>query len=166
MTCNAPKLLETARQIGARLIVMGSGPLAQPLREKANALGVATRVSWHDPVPQATLQKYYAAADLTVLTSLREGMPNVVLESLACGTPVVSMAVGGANEVLTDPVAGRLVHGRSADSFAAACRDVLAAPPTVVDVRRFGERFGWRAFNHGPWCAGRRARATEMRPNS
>lgn len=127
----------------AHLVVLGSGPLSGALRAQAETLGVSARVSWREPVPQAALQAYYAAADLTVLTSTREGMPNVLLESLACGTPVVSMAVGGAAEVVVDPAAGRLVRERSPQAVAAACRDVLAAPASRADVRRIGERFGW-----------------------
>lgn len=137
-------LLDALRQLpDVQLVVIGSGPLAGSLRARVAALGMEGRVRWYEPVPQPALREYYAAADLTVLSSIREGMPNVLLESLACGTPVVSMAVGGAAEVVVDPVAGRLVPERTADSLAAACRDVLASRASSDDVRRIGERFGW-----------------------
>lgn len=127
----------------ARVTVLGSGPSEQRLRERAAARGVAERITWSPPVPQHILQRYYAAADLTVLTSTREGMPNVLLESLACGTPVVATAVGGATEIVTEPVAGRLVRSRSPEAFAAACNEVLSGPRDTQAVRGFGERFGW-----------------------
>lgn len=132
-----------ARLPGASLVILGQGPEESRLRALAASLGITGRVRWLPPVPQDRLARYYAAADLTILTSLREGMPNVLLESLACGTPVVATAVGGAPEVVADPVAGRLVHGRSPEAFAASCREILDSRPSVAAVRRFGERFGW-----------------------
>jgi glycosyltransferase involved in cell wall biosynthesis len=127
-----------------RLVMLGQGPEEGRLRTAAINLGVAPRVRWLMPVPQDQLARYYGAADLTVLASTREGMPNVLLESLACGTPVVATAVGGVPEVVTDPVAGRLVATRSAEALAAACRELLDAPPPAAEVRRFGERYGWQ----------------------
>jgi teichuronic acid biosynthesis glycosyltransferase TuaC len=128
---------------GAELVVIGSGPLRSRLVALASELGVAARVKWLPPLAQQSLARYYGAADLTILTSTREGMPNVLLESLACGTPVVATAVGGAVEIVTEPVAGQLVHSRSPEVFAAACREVLATPPREAAVRAFSERFGW-----------------------
>jgi len=129
----------------AQLVVIGSGPEAEPLRELAESLGVARRIRWLAPMTQAKLACYYAAADVTVLGSIREGMPNVVLESLACGTPVVATAVGGTPEILTDQVAGRLVHERTPQAFASACRSLLEARPDRTAVRAFSQRYGWEA---------------------
>lgn len=128
-----------------RLVVIGSGPESGSLRALAESLGVAPRVRWIAPVTQPQLVRYYAAADVTVLGSVREGMPNVVLESLACGTPVVATAVGGTPEILTDPVAGRLVLERTPQAFASACRGVLEGPRERLAVRAFAERYGWGA---------------------
>jgi glycosyltransferase involved in cell wall biosynthesis len=133
-----------ARLPGATLVVLGRGPEEPRLRSYADALGLSGRVRWLAPVPQEQLARHYAAADLTVLASTREGMPNVLLESLACGTPVVATAVGGAPEVVTDPVAGRLLCTRSAEDLASACRALLDSPPPRDAVRAHGERFGWQ----------------------
>lgn len=129
----------------ARLVVIGSGPEAGPLRALAGTLGVGDRIRWMSPMSQAQLARYYSAVDITVLGSMREGMPNVVLESLACGTPVVATAVGGTPEVLTDDVAGRLVHERTPGAFASACRKVLEVPTDRLAVREFARRYGWQA---------------------
>jgi glycosyltransferase involved in cell wall biosynthesis len=126
-----------------RLVVLGSGRLEASLREQARHLGVDTRVTWLPPVPQADLARYYAAADLSVLASVSEGMPNVVLESLACGTPVVATAVGGSAEVITAPIAGRLIRERSPEILANACREMLEAGHDTDAVRAFSEQFGW-----------------------
>lgn len=128
-----------------RLVVLGAGPMGERLRAMAGELGVARRVTWLSPVPQAALARYYSAADVTVLASTREGMPNVLLESLACGTPVVATHVGGAPEIVTEPIAGGLVRDRLPTSFAAACRVLLDSPPDRLAVRRFGARFGWES---------------------
>lgn len=130
---------------GTQLVVIGTGPEAGPLRALAESLGVGERVRWLDPVGQAQLARLYCAADVTVLGSMREGMPNVVLESLACGTPVVATAVGGTPEVLTDEVAGRLVDERTPGAFASACIKVLDATPDRLAVREFARRYGWQA---------------------
>lgn len=127
----------------ARLIVIGDGPEEQRLQESAHALGLAGRVTWLAPVAQGELGRFYNAADVTVLASTREGMPNVLLESLACGTPVVATAVGGSTEIVASTEAGRLVPSRTAAALAAACQELLDSPPERTATRRYAERFGW-----------------------
>lgn len=126
-----------------RLIVIGEGPLAAQLRASANLLGVASRVRWISNLPQSELAGFYAAADVTILASAAEGMPNVVLESLACGTPVIATAVGGVPEIVSSPDAGALVRERTSEALCEAYRRLLAAPPRREAVRRHAEQFGW-----------------------
>lgn len=132
-----------ARLPAARLIIIGSGPLEHRLRRLSETQGVSDRVSWIAPLPQVELAHYYAAADICLLASSREGMPNVLLECLACGTPVVATAVGGSVEIVASPDAGILVSERSADALASACADLLRAPLDRAATRRHAERFGW-----------------------
>jgi teichuronic acid biosynthesis glycosyltransferase TuaC len=137
-------VLEALQKLGdARLLVIGAGPEEDRLRRIADALDVTSRVSWVAPVPQEALAQYYSAADVTVLASTREGMPNVLLESLACGTPVVATAVGGSTEIVTASEAGALVYVRSGGALAAACRQLIVSPPDRAATRRYAERFGW-----------------------
>ena len=85
---------------------------------------------------------YLAAADVMVLPTASEGLANVWVESLACGTPVVTSDVGGAREVIDSPAFGRLVP-RDPEAIADAIRRVLADPPDPAEVRRGAERFSW-----------------------
>ena len=119
-------LAALAQTVDVHLIVIGSGPDEAALRGLARHLGVESRVRWLSHVEQSELVKYYSAADATVLASSREGMPNVLLESIACGTPVIATDVGGNAEVVQAPEAGRLVKGRSAEGLAAAWEVELA----------------------------------------
>jgi len=77
--------------------------------------------------------------------SRSEGLANVLLEAMACGTPVVATDVGGASEVVAEACAGRLVGQRDAMSLASAIERLLANPPDRVEVRAHAERFGWQA---------------------
>lgn len=79
-----------------KLIIIGAGPEEKALKEQVRGLDV----TFIHHVNQRELAAYYAGARATLLMSSSEGMPNVVLESLACGTPVIATNVGGIPEVL------------------------------------------------------------------
>jgi teichuronic acid biosynthesis glycosyltransferase TuaC len=76
-------------------------------------------------------------------------MPNVVLEALACGTPVVATSVGGVPEIMTDPVAGVLLDSAGPPAIVEGVRRLLAGPTDPVRVREFGRRFGWDHATRG-----------------
>jgi teichuronic acid biosynthesis glycosyltransferase TuaC len=131
-----------ARLPEARLIVAGGGPDRARLEGIAARLGVAGRTRFLGVQPQAALPGLLAAADVMVLPTESEGLANVWVESLACGTPVVTSDVGGAREVIDLPEAGRLVP-REAEAIAEAVRELLADPPDRARVRAAAERFSW-----------------------
>jgi glycosyltransferase involved in cell wall biosynthesis len=70
-------------------------------------------------------------------------MPNVLLESLACGTPVVATRVGGCPDIVREPVAGRLVESSDPEAIVAAVRDLLRSAPASADVAAYAGRFAW-----------------------
>ncbi len=100
-------------------------------------------------MPQERLRTVYSAADALVLASSREGWPNVLLEAMACGTPVVAAAVGGVREIVSEPVAGRVLESPDGAAIAAALTGLLEAPPDRSAVRAHAERFGWDEVARG-----------------
>jgi teichuronic acid biosynthesis glycosyltransferase TuaC len=125
------------------LLLIGSGRSEDELRSLARKIGVADRVRFIGRLPHEALSDFYTAADIFVLASLREGWPNVLLESLACGTPVVSARVGGTPEIIADPVAGALFAERSPAALAAAVRAVAGRGTSRAAVLHYARQFGW-----------------------
>ncbi len=133
----------------ATLVIGGSGPERAHLERLAQRLGVTDRVRFLGQLPHQDLARVYSAADALVLSSDREGWANVLLEAMACGTPVVATDVGGSSEVVTSPEAGMLVHERSSVAIADALRRLFAAPPLREATRRYAERFSWDDTTRG-----------------
>jgi glycosyltransferase involved in cell wall biosynthesis len=131
-----------SRLPGATLLIAGGGRDGPALQARVKALGLEQRVRLLGHVPHLMLPRLMAAADVTILASAREGLANVWVESLACGTPVVTTDVDGAREVIDRPEAGRIV-ARDPGAIAAAVCDLLAEPPPSESVRRAAERFSW-----------------------
>jgi teichuronic acid biosynthesis glycosyltransferase TuaC len=138
-----------ARLPEVTLLVVGAGPNRQRLTEQALQLGITSRVRFLGAVPHERLPEIYNAADLLVLASSREGWANVLLEAMACGTPVAATRIWGTPEVVTEKAAGVLVDERSAGAIVRGVRDLLAAPPDRAQTRAFAEHFSWDATTRG-----------------
>ncbi len=134
---------------GWRLLIAGQGPEHGRLLALAAASGVADRVRLLGPVPHAELPVLYSGADLSVLSSEREGWANVLLESMACGTAVVASPIAGNPEVVAAPEAGVIAAARSAEAIAACVRGWEAAPIDRAATRAYAERFGWEDTSAG-----------------
>lgn len=126
-----------------RLLIAGQGPLRAELERLAEDLGVSDRVRFLGETPHSKLAELYSAADASVLASSREGWANVLLESLACGTPVVASDVNGTSEVVCSREAGRLLPERSAAAIAATVAELRRDMPDRAATRRYAEQFGW-----------------------
>jgi teichuronic acid biosynthesis glycosyltransferase TuaC len=125
------------------LFIAGDGPEEQNLRSLARNLGVGSRVRFLGHVNQQQLRDYLGAADALVLMSSREGIANVIMESLACGTPVLATAIWGTPEIVCVPEAGRLIVERSADCLARTATEFLCAVPDRRLTRAYAEQFTW-----------------------
>jgi glycosyltransferase involved in cell wall biosynthesis len=134
---------------GCTLLVVGEGPERGALGRRAERLGLGHRVRFLGGLPHERLPELYNQADCLVLASSREGWANVLLEAMACGTPVVATAVWGTPEVVAGPAAGRLVAERSGPAIAEAVRSLLADPPARAATRAYARGFGWEPTTRG-----------------
>ncbi len=128
---------------GVSLVIAGDGPREGALRRLAVEHGVASRVRFMGHVDQERLPDLYGAADATVLCSDREGIANVLLESIACGTPLVATPVWGSPDVVSVPEAGLLAARRSDEAICKAIGRLLSALPDRAATRRYAERYDW-----------------------
>ena len=134
---------------GVTLLIAGSGPEERALKSLASRLGVSDRVHWAGVVPQAELRWWYSAADVLTLCSSREGWANVLLEAMACGTPVIATDIWGTSEVVSSEAAGRLMERRDARALADAWHDLMSAMPARAATRQYAEGFSWNATTQG-----------------
>lgn len=125
------------------LVVVGRGPERSALEGLARKVGVANRVRFLEPLPQEQLRDVYSAADALVLASSMEGWPNVLLESMACGTPVIATDIPGAREIVGGPDVGQLLPERTPKSIAQSVEKLLASPRDGTAIRAYAERFSW-----------------------
>lgn len=126
----------------ATLVLAGAGEQEGRYRALAQRLGVETRVVFAGALPHEDLPRWLAAADVMVLPSKSEGLANAWVEALACGTPIVISDAGGAGELLTDPLAGRIVQP-TPQALASAISELLALTPDRERVRAAVADFTW-----------------------
>jgi teichuronic acid biosynthesis glycosyltransferase TuaC len=111
------------------LCLVGDGPLRKELESDCQARGLSDVVQFVGVRLPDELPDWYRAADLTVLPSRSEGLPNVLRESLACGRPFVASDVGSIPELAAGSARSRLVTPGDAPDLADAIRDALHSPP-------------------------------------
>ena len=108
-----------------RCLIIGLGPLGESLQAQVDRLGLRDRVTLLGAKPQTELPDWYRAADVFVLPSHSEGVPNVLREAFACALPCVATRVGGIPEI-SDCGEMRLVTPADPPALAGAIREVLA----------------------------------------
>ncbi len=108
-----------------KLYILGEGEYRSSLEKLICEKGLEKRVVLKGIRPNEELKLWYNAADLSCLVSAREGWPNVITESLACGTPVLATRVGGIPEILNSEELGILVN-ETVESIAAGLKRALA----------------------------------------
>lgn len=144
---------------GYTLLIAGEGPERGALEALAKRLDLIDRVRFLGAVPHGELAGFYGAADALVLASTREGWPNVVLEAMACGTPVVATPVFGVTEMIAAPEAGLVIRDGTAEALAEGVRRLVAAPPDRGATRKIAEQFSWDATTAGQIALFRRVLA-------
>jgi glycosyltransferase involved in cell wall biosynthesis len=126
----------------ATLVVVGGGPERKSLERMIGELGLVDRVRLMGNLRNALLPAFYNAADVTIHCPSIEGFAIVRLESLACGTPLVTTAVGEARRSVSSPAAGRIVPPDPL-AIAAAARELIEEPPDRSATRAASRGFGW-----------------------
>ncbi len=120
-------LRSLAPDLSFRLVLVGDGPERTRLEEDARARGLSERVVFAGH--HADVRPFYALADVLVLPSYSEGSPNVLLEAMAAGLPVVATAVGGVPEIVEHEESALLVAPRDEQALAAAVARILSDAP-------------------------------------
>lgn len=134
-----PAVLKTNPRL--LVYIVGKGDTRQ-LRQLALECGVEDRVIFAGSRPNEELKYWYSAADISCLVSSREGWPNVVLESLACGTPVVATGLWGVPEILVSPELGLMVQ-QDVNSIAAGLDSALRTSWNRDEIVRYARTRTW-----------------------
>jgi glycosyltransferase involved in cell wall biosynthesis len=151
------RTIEAMRQIpGYALLIAGEGPERERLSALIAAFDLGDRVRLLGPRPHTELPALYGAADASVLASSREGWANVLLESMACGTPVVASNIWGNPEVVRDPAGGVIYEPNTPDGIAGGVRRLFAALPSREATRAYAEPFSWDETTTGQLALVRR----------
>jgi glycosyltransferase involved in cell wall biosynthesis len=141
----APDLLQ--RLPGYRLVLIGDGPQEAELREMAARSGFAEQIEFRGFLPQEEVRAAMQRARVFILPSLEEGLGVVLLEALACGTPIVASRVDGIVDVVTDDV-GVLAPPSDPEQLGAGVLQVLAS---TEHWREFSRAARVRAVEHYDW---------------
>jgi teichuronic acid biosynthesis glycosyltransferase TuaC len=138
------------------LVIVGEGPELGRLQALVARLGLGDRVRLLGARPHAALPGLYGAADASVLSSSREGWANVLLESMACGTPVVASPIWGNPEVVRSPPAGVIMRENSVEGVVEGVRSLFATLPSREATRAYAEPFSWDETTAGQLALFRR----------
>ena len=117
-----------------RLVHVGGGPLGEALAQRAQALGISSRIAWRGAMAQEELLAEYRAADLFALASRvaqdgdRDGLPNVLMEAQSQGLPCVATDVSAIHELIDNGRTGVLVEPEAPAALAAALRKLMLDP--------------------------------------
>jgi glycosyltransferase involved in cell wall biosynthesis len=125
------------------LIIIGSGPLKEPLQKKIVILGLTGKIlllgqKMHNEIPL-----WMNACDIFVLPSLGEGFPTVIPEAMACGKPVIGTRVGGIPEALTKNDVGILVNPKDPISLADSILHALERKWNAETILNHSKQFAW-----------------------
>ena len=127
------------------LVLAGKGPMRQSLESLAVSLGVQERTHFLGPQSAPQIAAWMRRASLLVMTSINEGLPNVILEAQACGLPVVSTDVGGIHEVVNEDWKGRLTPSGDMQAWTGAAHEMLEHLPARAALAEIGGARTWPA---------------------
>ena len=121
--------------------VVGQGFYYNEVKKLLEKEGIATKFNFIGPVSHAKISKFMASADILCLPSYREGWPNVCVEALSMGLPVVATDIGGTNEIIANGDLGILVKPGDYNALADAIKDALSKKWDRAKIREYARRF-------------------------
>ena len=127
----------------AHLILLGEGPLRRELTQPAQALSLEAHIQMPGQRSPQQIADYMRAADCLTLASINEGVPNVLLEALASGLPVIAPAVGGIPEIIKHSYLGQTPNSFDAQTLAQAWARQMATPPDPTRIAAYAKPFTW-----------------------
>jgi glycosyltransferase involved in cell wall biosynthesis len=151
---NVGMLLESAAALaalpGPRVVleIVGDGPERTALEKRSEQTGAAAVLRWHGWLDKPAVLACYRRAHVFVNPSLYEGMPNTVLEAMACGVPVVASRIGGNEDLVVDGETGLLFELAAPQLLTAALQRLRSSPQLGLALgtrgrRRVTDEFSW-----------------------
>jgi len=125
-----------------KLYVAGTGAMSKTMTQRSQEAGMKNNIFLLGKVDHAALNRWYNAADLLCLPSYSEGVPNVLLEAMACGTPVVATRVGGIPEIVTADT-GVLVESGNIQELKDKLNAALKHPWNAERIHLYAKKFSW-----------------------
>lgn len=125
------------------LLIVGDGPMKLKLKNLSNSLGINDRVRFVGTILNTEVYKWYNASDVYCLPSLWEGCPNTIIESLACGIPVVASNVGGIPDLIPSSDYGFLVEPKDTIALSYYLDKALEVKWDHEKIVKFGTRSTW-----------------------
>ncbi len=127
--------------------MVGEGPQKGKLEKLAQTLGINDKIQWHGWLEPFHLREMYQSADCLVLPSLYEGMPNVILEAMACGVPILASRVEGNVDLVKDGHTGYVFKPNSPQAFRSAFNAMVDMPEKTKQMGRNARQFVDGHFN-------------------
>lgn len=138
----ALSILNTENSLNFDMVFVGSGPLQESYETSIAANNLQRNVRFLGNLSHDQISDWLAMSNALCLPSLNEGMPNVVLEALSCGVPVVATQVGGIPDVVTSEN-GILVPSQNSKQLAEALKSVVSKSWNAVHIEKSVAEFTW-----------------------
>tara|TARA_R110001599_G_scaffold217409_1_gene415614 strand:- start:1004 stop:2137 length:1134 start_codon:yes stop_codon:yes gene_type:complete len=131
-----------------KLLYAGPGNLRSELTNQAKNLAISDKVVLLGGVDHNQLPELISQARVLALPSYNEGVPNVVLEAMACGTPVLATNVGGIPEVVNEEVCGKIIEAKSYSAVSEGLDYILSATWDKANIQQHSQQFSWQNNKH------------------
>ena len=120
--------------------MIGSGPMEDELKTMARSLSISEKIIFHSWLSKEQLREHYRRAVCLINPSFCEGMPNTVLEAMACGTPVIASDVPGNRELVAHEKTGLLFDLNSPEQFRSCLTNLLKDEQQICAMGNAGRR--------------------------